>query len=134
MMAKVSGRGQLHLTVLIETMRREKFELFVGPPTVITKKVDGELHEPFETVEVQVRGLDREMWGGSRHSCLPCYQLLTLPAAPHGRALCAVASETSFSTLFRRRFPVSRKDETFFAAVGNAGSSIQELVQAWRTG
>lgn len=51
---EVSGRGQLHLTVLIETMRREGFELLVGPPTVITKKVDGKLMEPFERVEVQV--------------------------------------------------------------------------------
>ncbi|CAM9280524.1 unnamed protein product [Choristocarpus tenellus] len=51
---EVSGRGQLHLTVLIETMRREGFELLIGPPTVITKEVDGKLNEPFETVEVQV--------------------------------------------------------------------------------
>lgn len=36
-------------------MRREGFELLVGPPTVITKQVDGKTHEPFETVEVQVR-------------------------------------------------------------------------------
>lgn len=51
----MSGRGQLHLTVLIENMRREGFEMLVGPPTVITKQVDGKTHEPFETVEVQVR-------------------------------------------------------------------------------
>eukprot|EP00903_Cladosiphon_okamuranus_P013278 g12379.t1 len=51
---EVSGRGQLHLTVLIENMRREGFELLVGPPTVITKQIDGKTHEPFETVEVQV--------------------------------------------------------------------------------
>ncbi len=37
-------------------MRREGFELLVGPPTVITKQVDGKTHEPFETVEVQVCG------------------------------------------------------------------------------
>jgi len=49
---EVSGRGQLHLTVLIETMRREGFELLIGPPTVITKKMDGKLHEPFESVDV----------------------------------------------------------------------------------
>mmetsp|Transcript_25534 Transcript_25534/g.33376 ORF Transcript_25534/g.33376 Transcript_25534/m.33376 type:complete len:662 (-) Transcript_25534:326-2311(-) len=49
---EVSGRGQLHLTVLIETMRREGFELLVGPPRVITKKVDGKLQEPFESVDV----------------------------------------------------------------------------------
>lgn len=36
-------------------MRREGFEMLVGPPTVITKQVDGKTHEPFETVEVQVR-------------------------------------------------------------------------------
>ena len=52
---QVSGRGQLHLTVLIENMRREGFELLVGPPTVITKQIDGKIFEPFEIVEVQVR-------------------------------------------------------------------------------
>jgi GTP-binding protein len=52
----VSGRGQLHLTVLIETMRREGFELEVGPPVVIYKKNEetGEEEEPFEMVEVRV--------------------------------------------------------------------------------
>jgi predicted membrane GTPase involved in stress response len=40
---EVSGRGQLHLTVLIETMRREGFELLVGPPTVITRKENGKV-------------------------------------------------------------------------------------------
>lgn len=52
----VSGRGQLHLTVLIETMRREGFELEVGPPVVIykTNEETGVLEEPFESVEVRV--------------------------------------------------------------------------------
>jgi len=52
----VSGRGQLHLTVLIETMRREGFELEVGPPVVIYKENEetGEIEEPFEKVEVRV--------------------------------------------------------------------------------
>jgi GTP-binding protein len=52
----VSGRGQLHLTVLIETMRREGFELEVGPPTVIYKENEetGEKEEPWESVEVRV--------------------------------------------------------------------------------
>ncbi len=52
----VSGRGQLHLTVLIETMRREGFELEVGPPVVIykTNAETGALEEPFESVEVRV--------------------------------------------------------------------------------
>ena len=51
---KVSGRGELHLSVLIETMRREGFELGVSRPEVVTKLVDGELHEPFEMVVIDV--------------------------------------------------------------------------------
>merc|ERR1740117_2144680 len=53
---EVSGRGQLHLTVLIETMRREGFELQVGPPTVIikTNEETGVMEEPWESVEVRV--------------------------------------------------------------------------------
>merc|ERR1712232_1441284 len=53
---EVSGRGQLHLTVLIETMRREGFELEVGPPTVILKENEetGKKEEPWESVEVRV--------------------------------------------------------------------------------
>merc|ERR1712038_343683 len=52
----VSGRGQLHLTVLIETMRREDFELEVGPPTVIylENEETGAVEEPWESVEVRV--------------------------------------------------------------------------------
>ena len=50
----VSGRGLLHLTVLIETMRREGFELMIGPPTVIEKEIDGERMEPFETVDIDL--------------------------------------------------------------------------------
>uniref|UniRef100_A0A7S1YX43 Elongation factor EFG domain-containing protein n=2 Tax=Ditylum brightwellii TaxID=49249 RepID=A0A7S1YX43_9STRA len=52
---QVSGRGQLHLTVLIETMRREGFELEVGPPSVIIKENEaGQKEEPWESVEVRV--------------------------------------------------------------------------------
>ncbi len=51
---KVSGRGELHLSVLIENMRREGFELAVSRPEVIYKDVDGEIHEPFETLTVDI--------------------------------------------------------------------------------
>ncbi len=48
----VSGRGTLHLSVLIETMRREGFELSVSQPQVILKEVGGRTHEPFEDVAI----------------------------------------------------------------------------------
>ena len=48
----VSGRGTLHLSVLIESMRRESYELGISQPQVIEKTVDGEVHEPFEEVVV----------------------------------------------------------------------------------
>ena len=51
---KVSGRGELHLAVLIENMRREGFELAVGRPEVILKEVDGAKREPIETAVVNV--------------------------------------------------------------------------------
>ncbi|MBP9726191.1 MAG: translational GTPase TypA [Gammaproteobacteria bacterium] len=51
---KVSGRGELHLSILIETMRREGFELAVSRPEVILKEVDGELQEPYEQVVIDV--------------------------------------------------------------------------------
>lgn len=51
---KISGRGELHLSILIENMRREGYELAVSRPEVITKLVDGELHEPYETLAIDV--------------------------------------------------------------------------------
>jgi GTP-binding protein len=50
----VSGRGELHLSILIETMRREGFELAVGRPQVILKEIDGVICEPFEELTVDV--------------------------------------------------------------------------------
>ncbi|MBL9080291.1 MAG: translational GTPase TypA [Planctomycetales bacterium] len=50
----VAGRGLLHLSVLIETMRREGYELSIGKPKVINKELNGVLHEPFETLVVEV--------------------------------------------------------------------------------
>jgi GTP-binding protein len=51
---KVSGRGELHLSILIENMRREGYEIAVSRPEVITKIVDGELQEPYETLTIDV--------------------------------------------------------------------------------
>ena len=51
---KVSGRGELHLSVLIETMRRENYEVAVSKPQVIQREVDGVIHEPFEIVVIDI--------------------------------------------------------------------------------
>ncbi len=51
---KVSGRGELHLSVLIETMRREGYELGVSRPEVVQREVDGEIHEPYEELVIDV--------------------------------------------------------------------------------
>ena len=49
---RVSGRGELQLAILVETMRREGYELMVGKPQILTKKMDGKLHEPLEHLTV----------------------------------------------------------------------------------
>ena len=53
----VSGRGELHLSVLIETMRREGFELAISKPQVIQKEVRDEIHEPFEQIVIDVEDI-----------------------------------------------------------------------------
>merc|ERR1712169_137067 len=51
---KVSGRGELHLSVLIENMRRENFELAVGRPEVVIREIDGVKQEPYENVIIDI--------------------------------------------------------------------------------
>ncbi len=71
---KVSGRGVLHLSVLVENMRREGYELSVGKPHVIRKQVNGKWQEPFELLEVDapttVIGPVMEIVGGRRGQLL----------------------------------------------------------------
>ena len=51
---RVAGRGELHLSVMLETMRREGFEFAISKPQVIIKKVDGKILEPFEIAHIEV--------------------------------------------------------------------------------
>src|SRR5690606_6743671 len=51
---RVAGRGELHLTILIENMRREGYELAVSRPQVVMKLVDGQPHEPYEALTVDI--------------------------------------------------------------------------------
>ena len=53
---EVSGRGELHLSILLETMRREGYEVQVGAPRVITREIDGKKHEPVEHLVIDVPG------------------------------------------------------------------------------
>jgi GTP-binding protein len=80
---KVSGRGVLHLSVLIETMRREGFEFQVSKPEVITKTVDGKLYEPIEISEIDVpeeyQGKIIELMGKRRG------ELLSMDPSTRGR-------------------------------------------------
>ena len=73
---KVSGRGELHLAILIENMRREGYELAISRPEVILKTIDGEVREPWETLTVDVEEqhqgavmerLGRAAWRGQRY-------------------------------------------------------------------
>ncbi len=80
---EVSGRGELHLTILLENMRREGFELAVSRPRVLIKEVNGERHEPFEMLTVDVedghQGAVMEELGRRRG------QLQDMQADGHGR-------------------------------------------------
>jgi GTP-binding protein len=77
---KVSGRGQLHLSVLIETLRREGFELQLSAPEVIYKKIDGKKHEPMERLILDIN----EEHQGALMEMLGKRKALLQSALPHG--------------------------------------------------
>ena len=86
---EVQGRGELALAILVEQMRREGFELTVGKPQVVTKEVDGKVHEPVERAD------HRRPRGVPRHH----HRAARLSQGPHGghdqprhRAGCAWSS------------------------------------------
>ena len=71
---EVQGRGELALAILVETMRREGFELTVGKPEVVTREIDGKLHEPVERMTIDS---PEEHLGAIT-------QLMAVPQGPHG--------------------------------------------------
>jgi GTP-binding protein len=80
----VSGRGELHLTILLENMRREGYELAVSRPRVVLKEIDGDICEPYESlsvdVELQHQGAVMEALGTRRG------ELVTMGSDAQGRA------------------------------------------------
>jgi GTP-binding protein len=77
---RVYGRGVLHLAVLIETMRREGYELQIGQPQVIMKRVDGKLHEPVEELNIDVP----EEFAGTAIDMITRRKGMMLSMAPKG--------------------------------------------------
>ena len=77
---KVSGRGELHLSILIENMRREGYEVAVSRPEVILKKIDGIVMEPIERVIVNVP----EIYSGSVISKLNLRKGIMVSMVPDG--------------------------------------------------
>ncbi len=111
---KVSGRGELHLAVLIENMRREGFELAVSQPEVIEKDVDGTLHEPFEEVSVFVpeefSGVVIEKLGKRRG-------IMTNMATENGHATINFEVPTRGLLGYRNEFVVDTKGEGILTSV-----------------
>lgn len=114
----VSGRGELHLSVLIETMRREGYELAVSRPTVITHEVDGVLEEPFETVslsvETQYQGTVMESMGERRAA------LLDMANEGHARVRLTYRVATRALSGFRSQF-ATETSGTGIMSFGSAG-------------
>lgn len=81
---RVSGRGELHLTILIENMRREGYELAVGKPKVLYKKIDGVLCEPYENLSVDVE--QTQQGGVMEELARRKGDLLEMDVEPSGRA------------------------------------------------
>jgi GTP-binding protein len=81
---RVSGRGELHLTILIENLRREGYELAVSRPQVLTRVVNGEVHEPYEALTIDIdephQGAVMEALGSRRA------ELLDMKRGVQGRA------------------------------------------------
>ncbi|MCB0635487.1 MAG: translational GTPase TypA [Lewinella sp.] len=102
---KVYGRGVLHLSVLIETMRREGYELQIGQPQVIIKEIDGQKHEPMEELTID---LPEEMSGtainlvtqrkGVMHSMLPKGERVVLEFEIPSRGIIGLRSQMLTST------------------------------------
>ena len=81
---EVQGRGELALAVLVEMMRREGFELTVGKPQVLTREIDGKVHEPVERVSVDVPEELPRAWSPS---CWPCARAAWSTLVNHGTRL-----------------------------------------------
>jgi GTP-binding protein len=115
---RVSGRGELHLAILIETMRREGYELAVSRPRVITKEQDGKTLEPFEDLTLDIeevhQGRVMEAMGERRAD------LLDMQPDGHGRVRLSYRIASRASMGFRPQF-LSMTSGTGIMSFGFAG-------------
>ncbi len=112
---KVFGRGELHLAVLIENMRREGFELAVSPPEVIIKDIDGVKSEPFEEVSIFVP----EEFSGSVIEKLGKRKgvMLNMETSEHGQTKIIFEVPTRGILGYRNEFIVDTKGEGIFTSM-----------------
>src|SRR5438093_5581372 len=123
----VSGRGELHLAILIENLRREGYELQVSRPEVIEHEVDGERHEPFEQLEVEVSqdvlGTVVELAGRRRGV------LVDMKYRDDGTAHCVYKIPTRGLLGFRQAFLTNTRGKgvmnTLFAGYGPYAGTIE---------
>jgi len=126
---QVSGRGELHLSVLIETMRREGYELAVSRPRVITREVDGVVMEPFEAatfdMDAQYQGKVMEALGKRKA------KLLGMENDAHGRVRLTYKVATRALMGFRQEFITSTAGTGIMTY---AAAGYEPLVQGLSTG
>eukprot|EP00262_Sarcandra_glabra_P000118 TRINITY_DN1017_c0_g1_i1.p1 TRINITY_DN1017_c0_g1~~TRINITY_DN1017_c0_g1_i1.p1 ORF type:complete len:706 (+),score=115.22 TRINITY_DN1017_c0_g1_i1:69-2120(+) len=151
----VSGRGTLHITILIENMRREGYEFMVGPPKVINKRVDDKLLEPFEIANVEVpevymgpvvellgkrRGLMIDMQGlGSEGTSLIKYKIPTRGLLGLRNAILTASRGTAIlNTVFESYGPwagdISTRDQGSLVAFEEGTTTSYALFSAQERG
>lgn len=151
----VSGRGTLHITILIENMRRENYEFMVGPPKVINKKVNDKLLEPYEIASVEVpethmgsvvellgkrRGQMLDMQGlGSEGTTLLKYKIPTRGLLGLRNAILTASRGTAIlNTIFDSYGPwagdISTRDQGSLVAFENGTTTSYALFSAQERG
>ncbi|MBU0727088.1 translational GTPase TypA [Patescibacteria group bacterium] len=105
---KVYGRGEMHIAVLIETMRREGFELQISQPEVIMKEIDGVLHEPIENAVINVPD---EMTGSVIEAMGKRKGIMTNMKSENGNTLIEMGIPTRGLLGFRSEFIVMTRGE-----------------------
>jgi len=125
---RVSGRGELHLSILIENMRREGYELAISRPEVIIKKVDGQDQEPFEAltidIEEQHQGKSFDHYGPKINQALGERNNGVLISKDQGKAV----TYAIFHLQDRGRFFISHGDEVYGGQVIGIHNRDNDLV------